>query len=325
MWQNINMSRKVTFPKINAKEIRALEFFAGVGGFATAWPEVDVAAAIDIHQGAAEVYTTNSSHPFWIREIESISAEELLGLHANLWWMSPPCQPYTLRGLRRDINDPRARSLLRLIDLMGACTPEFVVMENVLGFSQSIAHALLTKRLETCGYRWQSIELCPTQMNWPNKRPRFYLMASRGADLIPWRDLPAYSCRTADLLDGELEMQVVAPELLMNAATIAEIEEAIDRCDRNSERATACFASSYGRSLLNSGSYLQLGAGRYRRFSPREVANLLGFPPHFILPLNLRTRELWKLLGNGLSLPAVRYVLSHLPGGPLARLPWRET
>ena len=322
MRQKNNMDRKVTFPKINATGYRAVEFFAGMGGFSTAWPEVDVAVGIDIHQRAAEVYTANNSHPFWIREIESISAEELLGLRANLWWMSPPCQPYTLRGLRRDVDDPRARSLLRLMDLIGACAPEFVVIENVLGFSVSTAHALLTKQLETYGYRWQSIELCPTQMNWPNKRPRFYLMASRGADLIPWRDLPVYSCRTADLIDSEVEIQVVATELLMNAATIAEIEEAIDRCDRNSARATACFASSYGRALLNSGSYLQLGAGRYRRFSPREVANLLGFPPHFILPPSLRTRELWKLLGNGLSLPAVRYVLSHLPGGPLARLPW---
>ena len=313
------------FPKDNAVDFRAVEFFAGLGGFVTAWPEVDIAAAIDIHQGAAEIYSANCSHPYWVREIESITVEDLLALRANLWWMSPPCQPYTQRGQQRDVADSRARSLLRLIDLIAECEPKYLLLENVRGFSKSSALAQLTKQLARCAYRWQSIELCPTQMNWPNKRPRFYLMASRGADLIPWRDLPVYSCRTADLIDSEVEIQVVATELLMNAATIAEIEEAIDRCDRNSERATACFASSYGRALLNSGSYLQLGAGRYRRFSPREVANLLGFPPHFILPPSLRTRELWKLLGNGLSLPAVRYVLSHLPGGPLARLPWRET
>ena len=317
------MSRSVTFPKINSNGYRAIEFFAGVGGFATAWPEVDVAAAIDIHQGAAEVYKANSTHPFWIREIESISVADLLGLHANLWWMSPPCQPYTLRGLRRDVDDPRAQSLLRLIDLIGVCKPEFVVVENVRGFANSTAHALLTQQLEIHGYRWQSIELCPTQMNWPNKRPRFYLMASRDENVLPWRDLPEYACRTSDLIDCQVDIQDVAPELLMDESTIARIEEGIDRCDRNSERATACFASSYGRSLLNSGSYLRLPAGRYRRFSPREVANLLGFPSHFILPPALQTRELWKLLGNGLSLPAVRYVLSHLPGGPMARLPWQ--
>ena len=70
----------------------------------------------------------------------------------------------------------------------------------------------------------------------------------------------------------------------MDEVAIASIESGIDRCDPKLERATACFGSSYGRSLLNSGSYLQLPAGGYRRFSPREVANLLGFPPSFKVP-----------------------------------------
>ena len=109
------------FPKDNHVDFRAVEFFAGVGGFATAWPEVDLAAAIDIHRGAAEVYAANYQHPFWVREIQSIAIDELIALHANLWWMSPPCQPYTLRGQRRDVADPRAQSLLRLIDLIADC------------------------------------------------------------------------------------------------------------------------------------------------------------------------------------------------------------
>ncbi len=311
------------FPKDNAVDFRAVEFFAGLGGFVTAWPEVDIAAAIDIHQGAAEIYSANCSHPYWVREIESITVEDLLALRANLWWMSPPCQPYTQRGQQRDVADSRARSLLRLIDLIAECEPKYLLLENVRGFSKSSALAQLTKQLDRCAYRWQSIELCPTQMNWPNKRPRYYLMACRGAELLPWREVPLYSCRTADLVNRQADAQDIAPELLLDASTVAAIEEGIDRCDPNCDRATACFASSYGRSLLNSGSYLQLKTGGYRRFSPREVANLLGFPQDFKLPSTIRTRALWKLLGNSLSLPAVRYVLSHLHGGPSPKLPWR--
>ena len=311
------------FPKDNRVDFRAIEFFAGVGGFATAWPEVDVAAAIDIHQGAADVYAANCQHPFWVREIQSIAVVELLALHANLWWMSPPCQPYTLRGQRRDVADPRAKSLLRLIDLIAECKPEFLLLENVRGFVTSLAFEYLTQQLDRCGYRWQTLELCPTVMSWPNKRPRFYLLASRGVDVAPWRDVPIYGAKTADLVAWQLDAQEVASELLMGESTIASIVEGIDRCNPRSERATACFGSSYGRALLNSGSYLQLPDGGYRRFSPREVANLLGFPLSFKFPITCRTQTLWKLLGNSLSLPAVRYILSHLPWGPSPKLPWR--
>ena len=312
------------FPKNDKAEYRAIEFFAGVGGFATAWPEVDVAAAIDIHQAAATVYAANHSNPFWIREIASIATEEILALQANLWWLSPPCQPYTLRGQQRDVADRRAQSLLRLIDLIEDCFPKFLVLENVQGFALSSALKRLTQQLDRCGYCWQTLELCPTQMGWPNKRPRFYLIATRDAEIRPWQDVPAYSYRTADLVAWKLDAQEVESEILMSESIIAGIEEGIDRCDPNSERPTACFASSYGRSLLNSGSYLHVKAGYYRRFSPREVASLLGFPQDFNLcSAFLKTRTLWKLLGNSLSLPVVRYILSHLPDGPSPRLPWR--
>jgi site-specific DNA-cytosine methylase len=310
------------FPKDNVVDFLAVEFFAGLGGFAAAWPEVRVAAAIDIHQEAAKIYAANHPHPFWIREIESIDAAELSALNANLWWMSPPCQPYTKRGNRRDVADPRAQSLLRLIDLISECRPEFVLLENVLGFAESMALQRLTQRLGECGYRWQSLELCPTAMGWPNKRSRFYLIASLGSEVVPWRKLPQYSVRMSNLVEWCIDASEVASELLMDEPTISSIEAGMDRSDPRTNRATACFGSSYGRSLLNAGSYLQMPAGGYRRFSPREVANLLGFPPSFKFPATCRTRTLWKVLGNSLSIPAIRYVLSHLPSGPAPKLPW---
>eukprot|EP00438_Fugacium_kawagutii_P036545 Skav231225 [mRNA] locus=scaffold813:188111:190842:+ [translate_table: standard] len=37
---------------------------------------------------------------------------------ADLWLMSPPCQPFTRTGHRRDVLDPRCRALLRLVDAL---------------------------------------------------------------------------------------------------------------------------------------------------------------------------------------------------------------
>ena len=310
----------------NGNELLAIEFFAGIGGFAAAWPTLPIAAAIDIHQVAGQIHAANFQSPFWVREIESIDTRELQSLQANLWWLSPPCQPYTTRGNRADLTDARARSLLRLIDLMPQCLPEFIALENVCGFTDSAARDLLLQQLSQLGYRWQSIELCPTRMGWVNKRPRFYLLASRNRPVAAWRELPTYQVLLQDLLQSPDDEQVNAPELAVDTAEVSKFESAMDRyCpsgDPNTERPTACFASSYGRVLLNSGSYLKLASGGYRRFTPREVARMLGYPDSFQLPATVPTRTFWKLLGNSLSLPAVRYVLSHLADGPSPKLPW---
>jgi DNA (cytosine-5)-methyltransferase 1/tRNA (cytosine38-C5)-methyltransferase len=97
---------------------------------------------------------------------------------------------------------------------------------------------------------------------------------------------------------------------------------AMDRIDLCDPRAVAaCQTSSYGKALLRAGSFV-IQAGRLRRLTPREVAKLLGYSNAFRWPADATDRRLWKLLGNSLSLPAVRYVLSHLPHGPAPVIPW---
>jgi hypothetical protein len=75
---------------------------------------------------------------------------------------------------------------------------------------------------------------------------------------------------------------------------------------------THCFTAAYGRSIVHSGSYLQTPRG-VRSFSPREILRLLGFPSSFSLPTNLPLAKAWSLIGNSLSVPAVRHVLSCIP------------
>jgi site-specific DNA-cytosine methylase len=99
------------------------------------------------------------------------------------------------------------------------------------------------------------------------------------------------------------------PGLWLDERIFQQYSLSLDRVNPADEQAkTACFGSSYGKAITRSGSYLWQDGG-YRRFSPREVANLLGFPKDFILPETLSDRRLWHLLGNSLSLPIVRELM----------------
>lgn len=297
--------------------VSVIEFFAGIGGLAAAWPEAEIRAAIDINQNAACVYQRNFPHPFSVRAIESLTSDDLARLNATMWWMSPPCQPFSRRGAQRDIQDNRTLGLLNLIELLEDCRPSALAVENVVGFEKSQACAQLTRTMKRCGYQVQTRTLCPTELGWPNLRPRFYLLASRQR-LHPWRPLPQYHVSLQDFVQGESSL-CEDQELWLTPAQQARFESALDRVSLlDATPRTACFSSSYGKTILHAGSYLKVGE-RYRRFTPTEVARLLGFDDRFRLG-DGGLRANWKLLGNSLSLPAVRYFLSHLPDGPPPRL-----
>lgn len=293
----------------------AIEFFAGIGGFACAWPECPKITAIDIDVQAREVYRLHWSHEYLIREIGSLDSETLFALNSNMWWLSPPCQPYSRRGHQRDIDDPRSAALLRLMDLLPQVRPRAIALENVEGFGQSRARALLERILAAQGYQFQSRTLCPTEIGWPNRRPRFYLLASLDP-LAPWRELPHDAVPLADLL---IDAEVDHAACQVGTEEVQLYSRAMDRVVLSDLNAvTACFGSSYGKSILHAGSYIVSQEG-WRRFSPAEVARLLGFSRTFSLPAQYSYRRAWKLLGNSLSIPVVRYILSHLPGGPTLR------
>lgn len=290
--------------------MRVLELFCGVGGLAEALEPGCEILAVDQSPLAATVYRDNHDHGLLERNVESLDTECLKGFHADLWWASPPCQPYTSKGKRRQLADPRAEGFRAVLGHLERARPTYFAMENVTGFAGSEGEILMREVLARAGYahRWSRI-LCPTGFGIPNRRPRYYLVAGRKPlarfrepELAP-RFLPTYLER------NEPDARYDVPEELVSRFSAAM--HLIDTDDAS--EVANCFASGYGRSIVRCGSYLRRSDGRVRRFTPRETARLLGFPEQFILPDTLTDRNLWKLLGNSLSVPAVQAVLTVIP------------
>ena len=291
--------------------MRCLELYCGIGGFAVAAEALtwQVAQAVDINQHAIDVYRHNfPHHSTIIGAVDSLPPERLQSVDADLWWMSPPCQPFTARGKQRDLADPRACSFVALLDQIGELRPLSVVLENVPGFANSVAAERLRATLTQSGYAWQECVLCPTQFGIPNRRRRFYLVASRLQEPC----LPAVMTSPFELMDvldcnpsTELE---ISNSLVDSYQGAMDIVNSTDPC-----AVTSCFTSAYGRSHVRSGSYLAQH-GRVRRFAPHEVLRLLGFPCWFRLPSTLKNSTAWRLVGNSLSIPVVTHVLRSFIG-----------
>jgi len=288
--------------------LHVAEFYCGIGGCAAALGSAAaVVSAVDINRQALEIYRRNFPHPAAVATIESLAPSTLRDWQADLWWISPPCQPFTRRGRRRDSTDTRTQSFLGILTRLREATPKYVAIENVPGFQGSITHSILLDTLEDLEFQVQERLLCPTVFGIPNRRERYYLVAGRS----PLRELPPPRVEARTLrsfLDKE-----PSTELKVDADLARKYRHALNVVDPMDPMAVAaCFTAAYGHSPIRSGSYLQTPSG-LRRFSPAEILRLLGFPKSYTLPADLPLQSGWRLVGNSLSIHSVRYVLSAIP------------
>ncbi|XP_044280645.1 tRNA (cytosine(38)-C(5))-methyltransferase isoform X1 [Varanus komodoensis] len=102
-------------------------------------------------------------------------------------------------------------------------------------------------------------------------------------------------------------------------------------------RRSTCFTKGYGHYIEGTGSVLQMAEDvqlesvfksleglpeeekltklsvlKLRYFTPREIANLHGFPPEFGFPDNVTTKQCYRLLGNSLNVHVVAKLISLL-------------
>ena len=119
--------------------------------------------------------------------IEKLTLQTLSSLNANIWCMSPPCQPHTRQHTNQmnEMNDSRSKSFIHLCDMLSEMDdnslPQIIMLENVVGFEKSWKHhgSFQTFRnvLHKRNYQVIHIHLDPTHVGIPNNRPRHYTCA----------------------------------------------------------------------------------------------------------------------------------------------------
>jgi tRNA (cytosine38-C5)-methyltransferase len=172
-----------------------VEFFSGIGGWRYALESVVAhrrlhaysAAALDHSDLCNTVYRYNfghddSSSTTTSRRIEHIPVSDVQQWNANIWMMSPPCQPHTRQHDKtNDVQDPRSNAFLHILLLLSDVSekdrPTLILIENVVGFETSESHQQLRNTLARTGYSIAQFILQPTQVHVPNDRPRYYAMA----------------------------------------------------------------------------------------------------------------------------------------------------
>jgi tRNA (cytosine38-C5)-methyltransferase len=191
-----------------SREVSYVEFYSGIGGWTMALRdafdrfshaagatrnnksfELKRLAALDHSDLCRQVFVHNfgdknpadtNTRTF---SIGHLTLEQVEAWRATIYVMSPPCQPHTRQHTNQDqdLDDPRSASFLHICDLLEgmeeSCLPELLFLENVIGFEQSHSFRRWERALGKRGYQVGRFHLNPTQVGFPNDRPRYFCMA----------------------------------------------------------------------------------------------------------------------------------------------------
>jgi tRNA (cytosine38-C5)-methyltransferase len=165
---------------------KVLELFSGIGGMRAGLSSCLGGSlkftAVDLNEFCNEIYYETYKERPLTMDITSLDSEWFDSLAADIWTMSPPCQPYTRQGSMKDTEDDRARPLLHLIRVLEEMRnmPGMIIVENVKNFEASDSFQLLEKTLRKRGFQLYGYLLNPLYMGFPNSRLRFFLVAKKG-------------------------------------------------------------------------------------------------------------------------------------------------
>ena len=189
----------VSSSAVPRRRLKVLEFFSGIGGMRVALKEairgsdmaIESCQAYDISLYANQTYAHNFSSSSDDHKPITKLVEQLKSVPAaDLWTMSPPCQPFTSKGNRKDSEDKRCNGLKGLIKLLNADgggleeeqKPTYMLLENVAPFATSDMCILWKNCLKQNGYSYKEYLLSPMDVGIPNHRLRYYMLVEKGTN-----------------------------------------------------------------------------------------------------------------------------------------------
>lgn len=186
------------------KKIKALDLFAGAGGFSYGMEKagIDVVAAIEIDTKIAATYTENHPQTFMINsDVRKIAANHsdsgfenniiVSDLFANnsvdIIFGGPPCQGFSMAGrrIRKEksfFEDERNLLFLEFHRMVKNLKPKVFIIENVpgiLNYDNGRVRQEIYDKFESLGYNISSRILSADKFGVPQKRKRAIFIGNR--------------------------------------------------------------------------------------------------------------------------------------------------
>lgn len=314
------------------EEIKVLSLFSGCGGMDLGVEggfsyldehfkrhSTKVVYAMDFDKYAAEIYNQNFDHKCQVLDIKEVD-EKTLPDH-DLLLGGFPCQSFSIVAQnppRLGTKDEKGMLFFEMCRILKYKKPRFFIAENVKGIlsaNKKQAFPLIIKNFEEAGYHVKYALLNSSDFGVPQKRERVFIVGFRET-----KDFHDFSFPTKFTLDEKVPLSVALEDWIDEKYFFSQravegmlrVREKMNKGrEQNINEPCNTISCHLAKVSLNSTDPVLKEGGRYRRFTPREAANIQSFPKEFKLDSVSENRQ-YRAIGNAVPPVLMWYVADSL-------------
>lgn len=160
------------------EKFKAIDLFAGIGGMRLGFEKAhfDIVYSNDFDKNACKTYRENFGE-IDEKNIKDVDTDIIPDFDVLLGGF--PCQPFSMIGKRKGMDDERAKSFFHIIRILGAKQPRAFVLENVKHlrlYNKGQVYERIRKNLEMMGYKVREAVLDSKDYGVPQHRQRLYIV-----------------------------------------------------------------------------------------------------------------------------------------------------
>lgn len=265
----------------------------------------NIVYAADNDPYAIKIYNQNFYHPADLKDVRDIVANELPEHDILLGGF--PCQSFSIVAQnppRLGYKDEKGKLFFEMVKVLREKKPRFFIAENVKGLlsaNNKQAFPMIIREFEQAGYHIHFKLLNASDYGVPQKRERVFIIGFREFDdyfkfqfpkALPEKVALKYALDeqanrnekwffSQKAVDGMLRVREK-----MNKGRVQDIEQPCNTISAHLAKVS-----------LNGTDPVLMVDGRYRRFTPREAANIQSFPLDFKFESVSDNRQ-YRAIGN---------------------------
>lgn len=318
------------------KKFTFIDLFAGIGGFRIAMQSVggQCVFSSEWDESAKETYFDNYGEvPFG--DITKSETKALIPKEFDVLCAGFPCQPFSNAGLKKGIDDTRGTLFYHIAEILRNHQPKAVVLENVKGLLSNDKGKTIQTVLRTitrmgykCNVQQELIEngpitklktecskmvLSAKDYGVPQNRPRIFIVLWRKDVNITNFIYPLpmkIKTRVGDILEKNVPESFTISDKLWEGHQRRknEHEQKGNGFGYGMFNEESEFTNTISRRYYKDGSeiLIEQKGKNPRKLTPREAANLQGFPEEFKVPAS--NVKAYQQFGNSVAVPVVKKV-----------------
>lgn len=300
--------------------LKAIDLFAGIGGMRLGFEKAgfDVVYSNDFNPYSCRTYRANFGD-IDEKDIKDIDPDKIPDFDVLLGGF--PCQPFSMIGKRKGMDDERAKSFFHIIRILNAKQPRAFVLENVKHlrlYDKGKVYERIKRNLEWLGYTVREAILDSKDFGVPQHRERLYIVGFLDPETnFSFPSPSRKSARISDILEDSVEE--------FYYLSTKYYKGLLEHKRRNKKE-----GKGFGCAVLdNSGISNTIVAGNMgrernlirdvptkknkwgiRKLTIRECARLQGFPEKYSFPVSVT--RVYQQLGNAVTVNVARAIAAKI-------------